>query len=99
MELTPRQQEIKSDFIRLGGTWRDAWQGVLELDPEFLQSHLDLSMVPWRKDLLDPKVQELIYITIAANATHLCLPGVRQHSKAALNLGVTAQEIMEVLQL
>jgi alkylhydroperoxidase/carboxymuconolactone decarboxylase family protein YurZ len=99
MELTPRQQEIKSDFIRLRGRWSDAWQGVLELDPEFLQSYLDLSMVPYRKNHLDPKVKELISITIDANATHLYLPGVRQHIKAALKLGVTAQEIMEVLEL
>ena len=40
------------------GTWSDAWQGVLELDPEFLKSYLDLSMVPWRKNHLDPKVKD-----------------------------------------
>lgn len=99
MELTPRQQEIKSDFIRLRGTWSDAWQGTLELDPEFLAAYLTLSMVPWRKTHLDPKVKELIYIAVDANATHMYLPGVRQHIKAALALGVTAQEIMEVLEL
>jgi alkylhydroperoxidase/carboxymuconolactone decarboxylase family protein YurZ len=99
MELTPRQQEIKADFIRLRGTWSDAWQGTLELDPEFLAAYLNLSLVPWRKTHLDPKVKELIYIAVDANATHMYLPGVRQHIKAALALGVTAQEIMEVLEL
>jgi alkylhydroperoxidase/carboxymuconolactone decarboxylase family protein YurZ len=99
MELTPRQQEIKSEFIRLRGTWSEAWQGVLEIDPEFLASYLDLSMVPWRKNHLDAKTKELMYIALDANATHMYLPGVRQHIKAALKLGVTPQEIMEVLEL
>lgn len=99
MELTPRQQEIKADFIRLRGAWGDAWDAVLELDPEFLQSYLDLSMVPWRKNHLDDKTKEFIYIAIDANATHMYLPGVRQHIRAALKLGATGQEIMEVLEL
>jgi alkylhydroperoxidase/carboxymuconolactone decarboxylase family protein YurZ len=55
--------------------------------------------VPWRSGVLDPKVKEFIYIAIDANATHMYLPGVRQHIKAALALGATPQEIMEVLEL
>lgn len=99
MEITARQQEIKDDFTKLRGTWSDSWQGVLEIDPEFLQSYLDLSMVPWRKNHLSDKVKEFIYIAIDANATHMYLPGVRQHIKAALKVGATVQEIMEVLEL
>jgi alkylhydroperoxidase/carboxymuconolactone decarboxylase family protein YurZ len=56
-------------------------------------------MVPWRKTHLDPKTKELIYIAIDANATHMYLPGVRQHIKAAFAQGATVQEIMEVLEL
>jgi alkylhydroperoxidase/carboxymuconolactone decarboxylase family protein YurZ len=36
---------------------------------------------------------------VDANATHLYLPGARQHIKAALKLGATPAEIMEVLEL
>jgi alkylhydroperoxidase/carboxymuconolactone decarboxylase family protein YurZ len=36
---------------------------------------------------------------VDANATHMYLPGVRQHVKAALAQGATAAEIMEVLEL
>jgi alkylhydroperoxidase/carboxymuconolactone decarboxylase family protein YurZ len=97
--LTPRQEEIKDEFIRVRGTWSDTWEGVLRLDPEFLLAYLDFSAVPWRKNHLDDKVKEFIYIAIDANATHLYLPGVRQHIRAALRLGATPQEIMEVLEL
>lgn len=99
MTLTARQEEIKAEFIRVRGTWSDTWEGVLRLDPEFLLAYLNLSAVPWRKNHLDDKVKEFIYIAIDANATHMYLPGVRQHIKAALELGATPQEIMEVLEL
>lgn len=99
MSLTARQEEIKQEFIRVRGTWSDTWEGVLRLDPEFLKAYLDFSAVPWRKNHLADKVKEFIYIAIDANATHLYLPGVRQHIRAALKLGATPQEIMEVLEL
>jgi alkylhydroperoxidase/carboxymuconolactone decarboxylase family protein YurZ len=99
MSLTARQEQIKQEFIRVRGAWSDTWEGVLRLDPEFLKAYLDFSAVPWRKNHLDDRVKEFIYIAIDANATHMYLPGVRQHIKAALKLGATPQEIMEVLEL
>jgi alkylhydroperoxidase/carboxymuconolactone decarboxylase family protein YurZ len=97
--LTERQQEIKDEFIRVRGTWGDTWEAILRLDAEFLHAYMELSAVPWRKNHLDDKTKELVYIAVDANATHLYLPGARQHIKAALDLGATPQEIMEVLEL
>jgi alkylhydroperoxidase/carboxymuconolactone decarboxylase family protein YurZ len=99
MTLTARQEEIKAEFIKVRGTWGETWEGILRLDPEFLRGYLEFSAVPWRKNHLDDKVKELIYIAVDANATHLYLPGVRQHIKSALRVGATPQEIMEVLEL
>ena len=99
MTLTARQEEIKAEFIRVRGAWSETWDGVLRLDPEFLMAYLNFSAVPWRKNHLDDKVKEFIYIAIDANATHMYLPGVRQHIRAALKLGATPPEIMEVLEL
>jgi alkylhydroperoxidase/carboxymuconolactone decarboxylase family protein YurZ len=99
MTLSTRQQQIKDEFIRVRGTWGDTWQAILELNPEFLKAYTAFSAVPWRKNHLDDKVKEFIYIAVDAAATHLYLPGVRQHIKAALRLGATPQEIMEVLEL
>ena len=99
MSLSQRQQHIKDEFTRLHGTWDDAWEDVLRLDPEFLASSLRFSAVPWRKNHLNDRVKEFIYLAIDANATHMYLPGVRQHMQAALRLGATKQELMEVLEL
>jgi alkylhydroperoxidase/carboxymuconolactone decarboxylase family protein YurZ len=99
MSLTQRQREIKNEFIRVRGTWSAAWEDILRLDPEFLAAYLGFSAVPWRKNHLPDKVKEFIYIAVDANATHMYLPGVRQHIEAALRFGATRQEIMEVLEL
>lgn len=98
-EFTPRQQEIKDAFVEQRGTWSPLWESILRLDPEFLLSYLDFSMVPWRKNHLDAKTKELMYIAVDAAATHLYQPGIRQHIKAALDVGATPQEIMEVIEL
>jgi alkylhydroperoxidase/carboxymuconolactone decarboxylase family protein YurZ len=99
MSLTPRQQEIKDEFVEVRGTWSDAYEDILRLDPEFLASYTKFSGVPWRKNHLPDKLKEFIYIAVDANATHMYLPGVRKHMAAALRLGATPQEIMEVLEL
>lgn len=99
MELTARQQEVKEAFVEKRGTWSDAWQAILELNPEYLAGYLTLSMVPWENGTLEPKIKEFIYIAVDAAATHMFLPGVRQHVRAALRLGATPTEIFEVMEL
>jgi alkylhydroperoxidase/carboxymuconolactone decarboxylase family protein YurZ len=99
MALTPQQQQVKDEFIQGRGTWSTAWEQILELDAEFLRAYLDWSAVPLRKRQLEPKVREFIYIAADAAATHLYEPGIRQHVRAALELGATAAEVMEVLEL
>ena len=48
---------------------------------------------------LEPKIKEFICITVDAAATHLYVPGIREHIRQAIAHGATAQEIMEVLEL
>ena len=97
--LTPEQQQIKDEFIRVRGAWADHWEATLRLDPGFMKAYLDLSAVPWRKNHLDAKTKTLVYLALDAAATHLYLPGVRQHMRTALDLGATREECMEVLEL
>jgi len=99
MELNERQQAAKDAFVEQRGTWSPLWEAVARLDPEFLDAYREMSMVPWRTSHLDAKTKELVYIAVDAAATHMYLPGVRQHVQAALRAGATPQEIMEVLEL
>ncbi|SDH42675.1 carboxymuconolactone decarboxylase family protein [Agrococcus jejuensis] len=100
MTLTPRQQQSKDQFVeqRGEGAWSPLWESIARIDPEFLDAYREMSMVPWRKTHLDAKTKELIYIAVDANATHMYLPGVRQHIQAAFRHGATVQEIMEVIE-
>jgi alkylhydroperoxidase/carboxymuconolactone decarboxylase family protein YurZ len=97
--LTTRQEELKAEFLRVRGTWSDAWESILRLDPGFLEAYLKFSAVPWRKNHLEDKVKEFVYIAADAAATHLYTPGIRQHIRAALAFGASKEEIMEVLEL
>jgi alkylhydroperoxidase/carboxymuconolactone decarboxylase family protein YurZ len=99
VSLTIEQQQIKDEFIAVRGSWGDGWQRILELDPSFLRAYLHFSAVPWQKNYLEPKVKEFIYIAIDSAATHLYVPGIRQHVAGALDHGASAEEIMEVLEL
>lgn len=98
MTLNQRQQEAKDQFVQERGTWSPALEGIAKLDPDFLDAYRELSMVPRRKQHLDAKAQELLHIAVDSAATHLYLPGVRDHVKAAFQHGATPQEIMEVIE-
>jgi len=98
-ENDERRRKLREDFIDVRGYWNPFWDSLLALDPDFFAAYLEFSAVPWRHGPLEPKVKELIYITVDAAATHLFVPGIRQHIHTALEMGATAEEIMEVLEL
>lgn len=98
-ELTNEQTAVKAEFIRVRGTWGLAWEAILRLDAGFLQSYLDFSAVPWKKNHLDAKTKELVYLAVDAAATHLYEPGIRSHLIAAKEAGATREEVTEVLEL
>lgn len=96
--LTPRQEEIRAEFVATHGAWDERWQSVLELDPEFLHAYLSFKSVPSRLQHLDAKARAFIGLTVDAATTHLHIPGIRHHIATALAAGATTQEIMEVLE-
>jgi alkylhydroperoxidase/carboxymuconolactone decarboxylase family protein YurZ len=98
-ELTDRKKKLRDDFIEARGYWNPFWESLLDLDEDFFEAYTNFSSIPWRKGPLDPKIKEFVYIAVDAAATHLYVPGIRQHIKQALGYGATAAEIMEVLEL
>src|SRR5256885_26866 len=99
IRFTPEQTRMKEEFIQNRGYWRDFWDGLLLLSPNFFNAYLELSSIPWKKGVLEPKVKEFICIAINASTTHLYEPGLRIHIQNALKYGATKEEIMEVYQL
>ena len=96
---SPDRDRVKQAVVDMHQTWDDSWQAILDLRPELLAAYVDLAAVPWRKNHLDPKTKELIYLAVDAAATHLHEPGVRQHIRAAFEHGATTAEIIETIEL
>lgn len=94
-----RRRMLKDEFVSKRGYWSPIWNETLRLDPDFFESYMHFSSVPWVHGTLPPKVRELIYVAIDASTTHLYDPGTRVHMQNALRHGATEGEIMEVLEL
>ena len=69
-----------------------------ELDPVWTEKFVDMGVTPLAHRVLDPKTYELIAIAVDASCTHMYAPGVRRHIASALELGVSKEEILAVLQ-
>jgi alkylhydroperoxidase/carboxymuconolactone decarboxylase family protein YurZ len=87
------------DAMKRIGQWNTAWDPFFELDPVWTDEFMAVAASLYASGVLSPKDVELLSIALDASYTHMYEPGTRRHIKAALALGVTMEEIMEVLKL
>ncbi len=87
------------DKMRAVGQWNEAWNPFFELDPVWTDEFMAVGMGLYGSGVMTPKLIELLSIALDASFTHMYAPGVRRHINAALKLGATMEEIMEVLKL
>ncbi|MDI9847311.1 carboxymuconolactone decarboxylase family protein [Rhodoblastus sp. 17X3] len=87
-----------TDHLRATGAWNPNWDPFAELDAIWTEKFMDMAMTPVARGALDAKTFELIAIAVDASCTHMYAPGVRRHIAKALELGVTKEEILAVLQ-
>jgi alkylhydroperoxidase/carboxymuconolactone decarboxylase family protein YurZ len=100
--LTPRQAELAHAFETRGRRPRpleSMYESILRLDPDYFERFTEFIDVPWREDVLDSRIKQLVSIAIDVACTHLYVEGARRHVREALALGVTPAEILEVIQL
>jgi alkylhydroperoxidase/carboxymuconolactone decarboxylase family protein YurZ len=97
---TPKAADTPAcDQMKAMGQWNTAWDPFYELDPLWTDQFMASGLGIYASQVLTPKVVELLSIAFDASITHLYAPGTRRHIKAALALGVTMEEIMEVLKI
>lgn len=87
------------DRMRAAGQWNVAWDPFYEIDPEWTEAFIVCGAPVYAGGILDPKLAELLSIAFDVSFTHMYAPGVRRHVKAALKLGATVEEIMDVFKL
>jgi alkylhydroperoxidase/carboxymuconolactone decarboxylase family protein YurZ len=85
--------------LRAGGQWNEAWTPFYNLDPAWTEQFMAAGIPVYAGGVLSPKLAELLSIAFDVSYTHMYAPGTRRHIKAALKLGATIEEIMEVLKL
>jgi alkylhydroperoxidase/carboxymuconolactone decarboxylase family protein YurZ len=81
------------------GQWNTAWDPFFDLDPLWTEQFMATGLPIYAGGAISPKLAELLSIAFDASYTHMYPPGTRRHIKAALKLGATMEEIMEVLKL
>lgn len=101
MSLTPEQQILKEKFdAELGSdAFDESWARMLKHSPEMFAASLRLTSVPKKKGHLSPKIQSLVSLAVSSASTHLHVPHIHRHTRAALANGATKAEIVEVLSL
>ncbi len=87
------------DQMKELGQWNSAWNPFYELDPAFTDQFMGTAIGIYASGVLPAKEVELLSIALDASFTHMYAPGTRRHIKAALKLGATMAEVMEVLKL
>jgi alkylhydroperoxidase/carboxymuconolactone decarboxylase family protein YurZ len=87
------------DQMRAAGQWNVAWDPFYRIDPTWTEEFISCGAPIYSGGVIDPKVAEFLSIAFDASYTHMYAPGTRRHIKAALGLGATVEEIMDVLKL
>jgi alkylhydroperoxidase/carboxymuconolactone decarboxylase family protein YurZ len=88
-----------SDKMKKIGQWNTAWDPFFEVDAGWTDEYFAAAGGIYTDAVLSPKDVELLSIALDASFTHMYAPGTRRHIAAALKLGATMEEIMEVLKL
>jgi alkylhydroperoxidase/carboxymuconolactone decarboxylase family protein YurZ len=88
-----------TDSLRAAGLWNEAWTPFYDLDPAWTDQVMAVGINVYSGKVLSLKLAELLSIALDASYTHMYAPGTRRHIRAALALGASVEEIMEVLKL
>jgi alkylhydroperoxidase/carboxymuconolactone decarboxylase family protein YurZ len=87
------------DGMKAADQWNTAWDAFYEMDPVWTEAIIAASLPVYTSGVLTPKLAEFLSIAVDASFTHMYAPGTRRHIQAALTLGATMEEIMEVLKI
>jgi alkylhydroperoxidase/carboxymuconolactone decarboxylase family protein YurZ len=100
--LSESERRIKHAFESSGPRPRrmdPMYESILKLDADYFEAFRAWIDHPWKAGTLDHGTLHLVCIAIDIACTHLYESGFRRHVREAFACGVTAQEVLEVIQL
>jgi alkylhydroperoxidase/carboxymuconolactone decarboxylase family protein YurZ len=97
----PEEQfrELRAEYERVFGVWDGHATTAIRSDPEFFARFLTWAGAARVSGVLTPRVVALISIAANASVTHLDRPALAREVRAALALGVSPAEILEVCNM
>lgn len=87
------------DKMKEIGQWNKAWDPFFQLDPAWTDQFIAAGEGFYTGGVLTPRFVELISLAFDASITHMYAPGTQRHIKAALALGASVDQVMDVLKL
>jgi len=90
------QSRIREGFKQRRDYWNDDWERLLQSNPDYVATYLELSAYTAERGSLSPKTRELIYVATNCSPTHFFERGVRQHARLARQFGASLEELIAV---
>lgn len=87
------------DEMRALGQFNPLWETLYRWDPEYLEGFLNLANTVWKSGTLPKLWLEFLCIARDASLTQMWSNGIEQHIQAALALGATRDQILEVFKI
>lgn len=87
------------DHLRNSGGFNPMWETLYRWEPQWLERFLLMGSRAFTSGVLPALWVELLCIAGDAKVTHMYSPGTRRHIKAALALGASRDEIMQVIKI
>src|SRR5258706_915367 len=99
MELTAKQQKLKDAYVKARGYWKAWTEGLLRINPDFLDTYARYGGYPAQKGPLSPLLCEVIYISLECSAAPPFYSPLPMPTNIALGRAATSQQITHVLRL
>lgn len=87
------------DAVRAQGMFNPLWETIYRWDPVYLENFLKMGFGLWKDGILPPLWIEFLCIVGDATVTHMWAHGTQRHIEAALALGASREQILEVLKI
>ena len=94
-----RFRQLRAEYETVFGTWDERAAAAIRSDPEFFTVFLKWAGAARVSGVLSPRVVALISIAANASVTHMDRATLTREVRAALALGVTPAEILEVCNM
>lgn len=88
-----------TDAVRAKGMFNPLWETLSRWDPVWLERFLALGLPLWTDGVLPPLWIEYLCIAGDAAITHMYGHGTQRHIEAALQLGASREQVLDVLKI